>query len=671
MRKRTPHPRHTIKPSVCFLLGIWGDSYIHQFFNLGLRSLLAPGNIPAMAKSYECSFIFLTRPQDQPTLVGHPLFQLLEQYCQVQWINIEDLLFAKNYSATLTIAYERGMRSRGSAMVDTYFIYLVSDYIMADGSLRGLMRYMSEGYSGITSGNFQVVEETMREQLQKQVSEHGILSLPPRELLAQGMRHLHPITVANTVNQPFSYTTHTNRLFWHVDEQTLIGRFYLRHMLSIRPETEDYVIGASCDYSYIHEMCPSGNVAAIVDSDEYCVIELQPQEHEQKFVHYGRHDKVDIIKTLSEWTTAGQRANIYNPVIFHAGEIPPETERYLAESEQYVRSIDSKFTTPPMPARGHPYWISCIEWCLYNLLDKPGFSERYVKGVFAGILGSPVFEPPLGHIGSDYLMLRTRRQYKDHFLRRVWHHLQGLRTGFTTRPGFWHPYWGEFRKICAHLDHTIPASAKILFVTDTQNWLVDRMQERYGDNVLCQQSDLFLLRPLEQLSARLGGKSTHAVILTTNVRLSLLQDVVSRCRALLAPGGSLTLLMIHKNGGGKYSLSSCVALTAPLLMGMNCKKVYFHFTPGRRILDALCLPNLHMALRTRRKIFTWRRVRGVMVVATVCGLYTISNLLSLFGLRFGFSQATCVIAQLQMPGTDAHDMTVPVTDLPKVANIGR
>ena len=48
--------------------------------------------------------------------------------------------------------------------------------------------------------------------------------------------HLHPVTAANTVNFPLVHNLHANRLFWRVDENTLIGRFYLMHMICIRPE---------------------------------------------------------------------------------------------------------------------------------------------------------------------------------------------------------------------------------------------------------------------------------------------------------------------------------------------------------------------------------------------------------------------------------------------------
>jgi hypothetical protein len=301
---------------VTYLLAVWGEQYIRQFMDLSLRSLLAQGNIPGLSEHTESTFIFLTCRRDRKVFAEHPMYKRLERYCRVEFVIIDDLIFSGNYSATLTLAYERGMRHAGADMLSTYFIYLVADYVMADGSMMNLLPHMQHGVSGITAGNFQAVEEDMLESFKMRMDERtGVLTLPPRELMAMTLTHLHPLTVANIVNQGFSHTEHTNRMFWRTDDNTLIGRFYLRHMLCIKPEIDDYVIGASCDYSYIAEMCPSGNIVHIADSDEYCVIELQPYAHEQNFIKPGAFKRDSMVRALSKWVTPVHRDNALQPTV--------------------------------------------------------------------------------------------------------------------------------------------------------------------------------------------------------------------------------------------------------------------------------------------------------------------------------------------------------------------
>ena len=139
--------------------------------------------------------------------------------------------------------------------------------------------------------------------------------------------------MANTVNIPFSHNSHTNRLFWRVDGNTMIGRFYLMHMLCLRPEISDFIIGASCDYSFMPEMCPSGKVEWITDSDEYFATEMQPHDHEGAFIRLGPLKTRALAASLSEWTTAGHRENANHPLIFHAADVPGNIEKSIAQSK--------------------------------------------------------------------------------------------------------------------------------------------------------------------------------------------------------------------------------------------------------------------------------------------------------------------------------------------------
>jgi hypothetical protein len=159
------------------------------------------------------------------------------------------------------------------------------------------------------------------------------LSLQPRELMQWALNNLHPLVLANMVNLPFSHNTDSNRLFWRVDGSTILGRFYLMHMLCVRPEVTDFVIGSSCDYSFIPEMCPSGNIDIITDSDEYLVIEMQTRNHESKFLRPGPFEAVSLAKSLSEWTTSVHRDNAKHSLLFNTNHILEEINRRLHVTE--------------------------------------------------------------------------------------------------------------------------------------------------------------------------------------------------------------------------------------------------------------------------------------------------------------------------------------------------
>src|SRR6516164_2259396 len=320
--RAVPEPRPPAK-WIKVLLPVWSYEFTQQFLNVSLPTLLAPGNLPALAETLPTEFIFLTGRRDAQMIRDSAGYRRLSAICPVNFRLIDDIITQGNHSTTVTLAFAGAVRRTGKAMLDTCFFFLVSDYIVADGSLASVIKLMLAGAGAVQSGNFQIIAEEALPWLERErVPGQDALVLSPRRLMRQTLSYVHPTTIANTVNLPVSHNSHANRLFWRVDGNNLIGRFYLLHMLCIRPEITDFVIGASCDYSFIPEMCPSGNVAVMTDTDQYLVVEAQPRHHEVDFLRLGPAVPKQIASSLSEWTTALHRDNVRHTLVFHAADLP-------------------------------------------------------------------------------------------------------------------------------------------------------------------------------------------------------------------------------------------------------------------------------------------------------------------------------------------------------------
>lgn len=353
----------------CILLGIWGENYINHFLQFSLLSLLAPGNLPAFAKSYPTRFVFLTRSYDVTIFENHPAFLKLQTWCDVQFISINDLLGIDNYSTILTLAYDRAIRQTGKDMLNTYFLFLTSDYMMADGSLQGLMRYMQKGYSGIYAGNFQVVQEEIEPYLRSCIDPvHQVMQIQPRDLLEKSFQHLHPIVLASLFEENLAHNYRANRFFVRQNKNVLAGRFYLLHMLCIKPEILDYQIGAACDYSFVAEMCPSNHVAIIDDSDDYLVVETQSKEHELDNVKWGPYQSKKLVSALAEWTTEQHRHNATHSIYFHTQDLAPETKVIIDKKlDQFIGDVGAKLNAiKAQPYRDHPYWVAATSTCAHE-----------------------------------------------------------------------------------------------------------------------------------------------------------------------------------------------------------------------------------------------------------------------------------------------------------------
>src|ERR1051326_4913362 len=98
-------PPRTPPREVQFLLPVWGERYIRQFLTWSLPTFLSPGNIPAVARDVPCRFVFLTSAREADFLRDHRQYRRLAAVCEVEMLEIDDLITGDNYSTTITLAY--------------------------------------------------------------------------------------------------------------------------------------------------------------------------------------------------------------------------------------------------------------------------------------------------------------------------------------------------------------------------------------------------------------------------------------------------------------------------------------------------------------------------------------------------------------------------------------
>src|SRR6516165_9229998 len=106
------------------LLPVWGYEFTQQFLNVSLPTLLAPGNLPALAKTLPTEFIFLTGRRDEPMIRQSTGYRHLSAICPIRFNLIDDIITQGNHSTTVTLAYVAAVRRVGEAMLDTCFFFL-------------------------------------------------------------------------------------------------------------------------------------------------------------------------------------------------------------------------------------------------------------------------------------------------------------------------------------------------------------------------------------------------------------------------------------------------------------------------------------------------------------------------------------------------------------------
>jgi hypothetical protein len=586
--KRVPTNGRSPIKAVTLLMPAWGDQHIGQFLDFCLPTLLAPGNVPAINAAVRCRFVLLSSEAETAVVSVHPAWQRLRSLCNTEIQFIDDLIIDGDHSATITLAFARAIRATGDELRDTCFVFLCSDYLFADGSLMAVVNRICAGASGVLVGNYQIVAEDAAPHLRgMMVSAAMPLVLRPRELVQLSLQHLHPATVANIVNSKVSHNSHVNRLFWRVDDDTLIGRFYLLHLIAIRPELKDFVVGASWDYSFMPEMCPSRNVVAITDSDEYLVVEMQPRDHESRNLLPGPVTVSAVARSLCEWTTVDHRRNVDRTFVYHACDIPETLPRVVGETDGFVAAVRAQLANEPHPHRYHHYWLSSI--ATYRAPVGVRISRQELEFVLGESLPS------------------------ESVAARIW---RARTSVFGSPPNVTrlHPRWADYGLAYSML-RRILAGGRLLLVTDRSI--------NYADWAATAANELSVIdcdRLLNALDGPSSGNFDCCLMVLTEVQASHAERYIAHAVPLLRSGGSIMILFINSGALGVTTLLPDILMRhfANLSNSSDATAEVYHVpaTPMRRAL--------YRAMERRaRQVETsgWRSlVRAALPVAAVLAL---------------------------------------------------
>lgn len=354
-------------PKVKFLTVVWGERYIERFCTLSLPSFLAEGNLPSLAESSELEVVIMTRASDVSYFSSNAAFIQLSNLCSLRFVPIDDLITTGIYGVTLTLAYARPIIACGEDMVNTHFVFMNADFVLADGSLRSLIQHINAGRSIVLGPSYRAIAEEVEPILEAMVDRNSnVLTIPPRQLVGLSLPYPHRTTVAKMRNQTAFSSTHPNQLFWQVDENTVLGRYFLIFMLCLKPERVMRQVNCYCDYSFIPELCPSGDEVAMSDSDDFFMLELQSQIQETSMLRQGQLPFAKIAGSLNEWTTKEHRRAASYDVVFHSGDLPPKISDLKRDAEEAVSSTRLKLGSPKSH-KNHHYWVMGVEaWKEYR-----------------------------------------------------------------------------------------------------------------------------------------------------------------------------------------------------------------------------------------------------------------------------------------------------------------
>lgn len=347
------------RPSVKIVVAAWGASYIARFAEFGLASMLAPGNLPAVAPRWRIEFVILTTAADIPAFERLERLNRARAYAEVRFETIDDLIVPGLFTVTLTLAYMRGMRVFGEAMTGSHFVFWNADFVLSDGAFSYLADRIDEGRKVVLAGSIRAVSEDVQDPLQALTDGEGALAASGRQMVRLALDHPHALQLAKTLDVGETWAESPNHMFWTAGPDAVVARFWQIFMLCLRPTRALSAIDGYCDYSFTAALCPGEPILVVGDSDEVCLLEMQGRDQDHEAVRRGPDREVAWRDSIAEWCTEGHLEVARQPILFHAGEPPAEAAEVVRRSGDYVEAMAAA-VGPRFGHEGHYYWTAGV-----------------------------------------------------------------------------------------------------------------------------------------------------------------------------------------------------------------------------------------------------------------------------------------------------------------------
>ena len=361
--------RQPVRAIVC----AWGKHYVDQLLTYALPSLLAPGNLPALSKVFDCTLVIVTEEQLFDYVNSHPLLRRARSICAVRLIPLDDVLGEPwQYGISLAYALFRGFADLGAAMTETYLLFLNADFVLADGCYARLIPYMQRGDRALLSPSYCTVEEEVVPALNAiRKDGDGVLAIPPRQLAQTIIKHRHNTIRAKTLSQNAIHFQYMDQAYWQVDEDTIIGHQMPICLVAMRPERVLKDINTFWDWGITYEFCPSKKLTVLGDSDDFLMLELRRENTHLDLVRLGPTTPAAAGTFMRGYLTRYQLDNVCFPLTLHAKSIPGDIEESRSKLREFVEGVRDYYDSTQLPDhRNHPQWIYHKTYLLRHLEIK-------------------------------------------------------------------------------------------------------------------------------------------------------------------------------------------------------------------------------------------------------------------------------------------------------------
>ncbi len=345
-----------------FILVVWGEVFRNYFLDLGLPSLLAAGNLPALRTSPRSKFLICAPREDWAALQAAPVFRLLEQYVDPEHIEIPPCPPGVSGCVHMGIGHRRGceLAYRDKA----YPFVLTPDCLFSDGTVARLQELARQGVELALVPALRFAEEPLFAELQRAgISPHGRngmaapITLKSRDLVRMALNSLHSETASYEWDAPYFHPL-PSAAWWRVPGEDGI----VVHCLSWAAPLFDLAAVPEHDTSTFDEWTYDGDyiyrnlgnikrIHLVRDSDEIFFVSWAPLADKPFDLAPSRAMQMPLLGSLFK----KQRFN----AAFYSGVHDPIKQRiFFAPARWHAKPLNEKWME--VESRALDTLLSCV-----------------------------------------------------------------------------------------------------------------------------------------------------------------------------------------------------------------------------------------------------------------------------------------------------------------------
>jgi hypothetical protein len=217
---------------------VWGQRFVDKFMDYCLPSLLAPGNIPALARKRKVVHSIVTTEADRDRIVAHPAFARLRELAEVVFTCFPQEFLERREQSGYNFYHFYGLLDHQSVFMASALkadLYLLPiDCVYSRDCLRNFSSYLERDADCCSVGSIEAIESELRAWLDVETRRRAnVLDLPSRELVQAASEHPDRYFCSLTMRPDNTeFCAHPRELVWPFADGLAIHSIFM-HPLAV------------------------------------------------------------------------------------------------------------------------------------------------------------------------------------------------------------------------------------------------------------------------------------------------------------------------------------------------------------------------------------------------------------------------------------------------------